>query len=135
MSNITLMDNSEINQIKKKGEKILEKNPFFTDFIGLMKNSQFKYFYKTYFQNWSDIETMIFYMKLYKFIETEYIDRYDRPISDGSMTYMLDYVIKTQKLRRSAVDSFTKFKNNENEFKKLLDFTLYKEEDKLLIDN
>ena len=129
------MDNSEINQIKKKGEKILEKNPFFTDFIGLMKNSQFKYFYKTYFQNWSDIETMIFYMKLYKFIETEYIDRYDRPISDGSMTYMLDYVIKTQKLRRSAVDSFTKFKNNENEFKKLLDFTLYKEEDKLLIDN
>jgi hypothetical protein len=124
MSKIILKENSETTKIDKKGEKILKTNPFFTDFIGLMKNTQFRYFYETYFKNWSDIETMIFYMKLYKFIESEYEIRYEKKISDGIMTYMLDYVIKTQKLRKSAIDSFSKFKKNENELKKLLDFTL-----------
>ena len=71
MSKIILKENSETTKIDKKGEKILKTNPFFTDFIGLMKNTQFRYFYETYFKNWSDIETMIFYMKLYKFIESE----------------------------------------------------------------
>ena len=113
------------SQIEKKGKKILNRNPFFTDFIGIMKNSQFKYFYETYFKEWSDIETMIFYMKLYKFIESEYEQRYKKIISDAMMTYMLDYVIKTSTLRKSAVDSFCKFKNNEHEFKNLLDFKLY----------
>jgi hypothetical protein len=123
MSNIIIKD--EQNQFVKKGKKILKTNPFFTDFISLMKNTQFKYFYENYFKNWSDIETMIFYMKLYKFIESEYEIRYKKEISDEIITYMLDYIIKTSKLRKSAIESFSKFKENDkNEFKNLLDFTI-----------
>ena len=121
----------------KKGKQILKHNPFFTDFLNLMRNTEFTYFYKKYFNNWSDIETMIFYMKLYKFIEQEYINRYSKQITDNMMTFMLDYVIKNNKLRTSAINSFKNFKDNkshfikikdiESDFINLLDFEVYKD--------
>lgn len=46
------------------GSNILKENKFFRDFISLMNNTEFKYFYDTYFHDWTDIQTMIFYMKL-----------------------------------------------------------------------
>jgi hypothetical protein len=47
------------------GKKILKDNQFFKDFTNLMRNNEFKQFYQNYFKDWSDIQTMIFYMKLY----------------------------------------------------------------------
>ncbi len=54
------------------GSKILKENHFFKEFISLMNNTEFKQFYDTYFNDWSDIQTMIFYMKLHSTIEYEY---------------------------------------------------------------
>ena len=51
-----------LDDIEEGGKNLHEKD-FFRDFISLMHNIEFDNFYKKYFQNWSDIETMIFYMK------------------------------------------------------------------------
>ena len=59
----------DIKDGQDRGDKILSENSFFKDFIGLMQNSSFNDFYNEYFQTWSDIETMIFYMKVYKAVE------------------------------------------------------------------
>ncbi len=66
----------------KTGLNILKENKFFSDFISLMNNSEFKHFYDIYFKDWTDIQTMIFYMKLYSTIEYEYFSRHNCKISD-----------------------------------------------------
>ena len=44
---------------------IKKTNPFFKDLINIMNNSEFKQFYNKYFNDWSDIQAMVFFMKLY----------------------------------------------------------------------
>lgn len=110
--------NDKIN-FEKKGKQILSKNDFFQDFTKVMKNTTFKNFYAKYFQNWSDIETMVFYMKLYDVLEKEYESRYNTIISDELMTYMLHNIITTTEMRKLAVSSFNDFKNPANNHNKL----------------
>ena len=87
----------------QKGSKILYENEFFRDFISLMHNIEFNDFYKKYFQNWSDIETMLFYMKLYKAIEYGYKTKYCVDIDPELMTFTLHKVMTTTALRKSAI--------------------------------
>ena len=130
-SNEILFQNSII-----KGKEILKENDFFKDLISLMHNIEFNNFYKNYFQNWSDIETMIFYMKLYKAIEYGYSIQYDSDINQEFMTFILHKVITTNELRKKAISIFKNFKesslSDKEIFCKLLDYnTLSKE--KLLL--
>lgn len=132
-SNEQLFENSI-----KKGSKLLNENNFFKDFINLMRNVEFNDFYKKYFQNWSDIETMIFYMKLYKAIEYGYNSKFYSNIDDELMTFTLHKVMTTTKLRKTAIKLFREFKetslDEKDIFCKLLDFTAISNE-KLLITN
>ena len=120
----------------QKGNKILYENDFFRDFISLMHNIEFNNFYKKYFQNWSDIETMIFYMKLYKAIEYGYINKFYTDIDPQLMTFTLHKVMTTTALRKAAIKIFRNFKDSsitdKEIFCKLLDFTTISNE-KLLI--
>src|SRR5210317_1643516 len=77
------------NKVKKEGEKILKKNDFFRKLMNLMNSTEFNDFYDSYFKDWSDIETIVFYIKLYKTIDYEYNRRFNEEISDEIMTYML----------------------------------------------
>jgi hypothetical protein len=130
---------SNINQIVKKtsdknvfkesiksGAKILSKNDFFKDFIGLMQNIEFDNFYNKYFKNWSDIQTMLFYMKLYKAVEYGYNDKFKKPIEPELMTFVLHKIMTENTLRKSAVQSFSTFKessiSDKEIFCKLLDY-------------
>ena len=109
-----------------KGNKILCENEFFQDFISLMHNIEFNNFYKKYFQNWSDIETMIFYMKLYTTIDYEYSNRFNNKISDEAMTYTIKQIMENRDTRRFAFDLFKDFKDishkNTGSFRTLLNF-------------
>jgi len=110
----------------KNGKKILSKNDFFQDFIGLMKNIEFDNFYNKYFNNWSDIQTMLFYMKLYKAVEYGYNDKFKKPIEPELMTFILHKIMTDTALRRSAVQIFNSFKessiSDKEIFCKLLDY-------------
>ncbi len=135
---ITEKKNDLLIQSEIKGKKILHENEFFQDFISLMNNIQFNTFYKKYFQNWSDIETMIFYMKLYKAIEYGYTTKFNSQISSEVMTFLLHRVMTTTSIRKVAFQTFRNFKDSsitEKEiFCKLLDFSAISNEN-LLIEN
>ena len=140
-TNTIVKKNTKDSMFKKsiqKGTKIFSQNDFFQDFIGLMKNIEFDNFYKKYFQNWSDIQTMIFYMKLYKAVEYGYSIKFYTPIEPELMTFILHKIMTDTSLRKSAVKIFDSFKEcsmtDKEIFCKLLDYNALSNE-KLLIEN
>ena len=126
---MSLENQSIINIYKtqeKEGKKILKKNNFFQDFTSLMRNLEFRNFYNEYFNDWSDIQTMIFYMKMYSTIEEIYFIKYHENISDELMTYTLHKIITTNETRKAAIELFKEFKGENNELivnkKRILSF-------------
>ena len=115
-----------IESFEKKGSKILQSNGFFQDLCSLMKNNEFRQFYTTYFNDWSEIQCMIFYMKLYSTIQYEYSKRYNEEITDTLMTYMLHKIMTTSETRKYAFDLFQNYKDIDHkqtqEFRNLLTF-------------
>ena len=109
--NNKLVENKYKSQ-EKEGKKILKKIEFFQDFTRLMRNSEFRNFYNQYFKDWSDIQTMIFYMKMYSTIEEIYFIKYHEHISDELMTYTLHKIITTNETRKAAVELFKEFKED-----------------------
>ena len=102
------------NKVKKEGEKILKKNDFFRKLMNLMNSTEFNDFYDSYFKDWSDIETIVFYIKLYKTIDYEYNRRFNEEISDEIMTYMLYNVMNNTDTRKLALEKFRDFKDHKN---------------------
>ena len=97
-----------------------------------MNSDEFNDFYDSYFKDWSDIETIIFYIKLYKTIAYEYNQRFNKEISDEVMTYMLYNVMNNTPTRKLALEKFRDFKDNKNvdmnknsDLRYLLDFSNY----------
>ena len=108
MDKLVVYDN--LNEIEKQGNKVLSTNKFFSDLCNLMNNIEFIKFHDEYLKNWSDIQCMIFYMKLYTTIEFEYNRRYNNKISSAIMTYMLKQIMATDATRKYALDLFADFK-------------------------
>lgn len=120
-----------VNSLTEKGSEILKKNEFFEKLIKMMNSSEFLDFYDSYFKDWSDIETIIFYIKLYKTVEYEYKRRFNNNISPELMTYSLYNILNTKELRKCALEKFRDFKelkhvdmSKNEEFRYLLDFNL-----------
>ena len=136
---------NQINVFDKasvSGKKILKDNQFFRDFTSLMRNDEFKQFYQNYFKDWSDIQTMIFYMKLYTTIEDAYFAQYKEKITDELITFTLHKIITTTEMRKMAVELFKNFKgekltiitpNKLTNFTDLIDFESSKKQ--LMIKN
>ena len=89
-----------------------------------MRNTEFRNFYQNYFSDWTDIQTMIFYMKIYTTIEDMYFNKYKKYMNDELMTYTLHKIITTKETRKVAVELFKNFKGEENDIdkKKLIFF-------------
>ena len=93
-----------------KGSKILAKNSFFVDLIKIMKNDEFKKFYDNYFHDWTDIQTMVFYMKMHNTVAFEYNRRTNTIISDELMTYTLYNIMNNNETRKHAMKLFQDYK-------------------------
>lgn len=87
------------------------QNPFFGKLVALMNNPEFREFYNSYFTDWNEIQSMVFFMKLYSTIEYEYQDRFNQRISEKEMTNMLTQVMHHGDTRRYALDLFQEFKS------------------------
>lgn len=129
---------SDLQKSLSYGKKIYAENTFFQDFIKLMQNSVFHDFYTKYFQNWSDIQTMIFYMKVYKAVEYGYKSQYNESIQPEFMTFILHKVMTTTPIRKAAFKIFNNFKesslSDQQIFNQLIDYSSLSKE-KLLIIN
>jgi hypothetical protein len=108
-----------INKFKKKaikkGSDILKNNKFFKDLDNVMdKKNNFRLFYDEYFKDFTDIKTMIFYMKLYETIELEYAERHGVNIEKELLAYMIKEIMRDDLSRKNVYESFHKFTNNSN---------------------
>ena len=93
------------------GDNILKTNKFLSDLCSLMKNTEFITFYNEYFKDWSDIQCMIFYIKLYTTIEYEYTNRFKKKISSQAMAYTIKKIMDNEYTRSFALDLFKDFKD------------------------
>ena len=98
-----------MDKIVKKDNEV--QNPFFSKLIALMKNNEFRDFYNTYFTDWNEIQSMVFFMKLYSTIEYEYRERFNENINDNEMSLILTNVMNNNVTRRYALDLFQEFKS------------------------
>jgi hypothetical protein len=89
-----------------------KENIFFKDLIRVMKNDSFRKFYNEYFNDWSDTQVMIFYMKLYSVIEKEYLVRFSEQISDDVMSWSLYKIMDNNNMRQMALKLFKNYKND-----------------------
>ena len=126
MDQLVLKQEESLIEIERKGGEILNENKFFSDLCSMMKNVEFLKFYDEYLKDWSDIQCMIFYMKLYTTIDFEYNSRFNDKISDEAMTYTIKQIMENRDTRRFAFDLFKDFKDishkNTGSFRTLLNF-------------
>ena len=126
MDQLVIKQTEPLVEIERKGGEILSENKFFSDLCSLMKNVEFLKFYDEYLKDWSDIQCMIFYMKLYTTIDYEYSNRFNNKISDEAMTYTIKQIMENRDTRRFAFDLFKDFKDktkkNTGSFRTLLNF-------------
>ena len=126
MDQLVLKQDESLIEIERKGGEILSENKFFSDLCSMMKNVEFLKFYDEYLKDWSDIQCMIFYMKLYTTIDFEYNNRFNDKISDEAMTYTIRQIMGNRDTRRYAFDLFKDFKDishkNTGSFRTLLNF-------------
>ena len=98
--------------VQEEGAKILKENKFFSNLTEIMKNSMFRNFYNEYFKDWSDIQVMIFYMKLYSVIEAEYYNRFSDNITDETMVWTLYKIMENTSTRKTALQLFKNYKGD-----------------------
>ena len=126
MDQLVLKQDESLIEIERKGGEILNENKFFSDLCSMMKNVEFLKFYDEYLKDWSDIQCMIFYMKLYTTIDFFYNSRFNDKISDEAMTYTIKQIMENRDTRRFAFDLFKDFKDishkNTGSFRTLLNF-------------
>ena len=119
---------------------VSSKNVFFTDLIRLMKNDDFQYFYKTYFTDWNEIQSMVFFMKLYSSIEYEYKERFNENMTDDEMSCMLQQVMSNTTTRKIALQMFNDYQmtidyQKTKDFRTLLEFKQPNTTSNLLVNN
>jgi len=98
--------------ITQTGKDILNTNGFFRDLIRLMKNTTFRNFYNQYFNDWSDVQIMVFYMKLYTVIEDKFRQENGRQINDEMIVYVIHQIMSNSETRRFALSLFKNYKEN-----------------------
>jgi hypothetical protein len=128
------------NLVIHKGKKVLEENKFFSNLDKLMQDKDFRDFYDQYFKSYTDIQTVILYMKLYQTLEDEYEKRFNEKIPKELLAFTMKEIFVDNKMRKITMESFNNFMNNYEDAKKnnfLLD--IFKKidciEDILMIDN
>ena len=73
------------------------------------KDNIFRNFYDKYFKNFSDIKTVIMYMKLYETIEKEYFQRYNVEIKKELLIYFIVNLMKDEEASKNIIKAFTNY--------------------------
>ena len=122
-NNIIKQPSKEIikKNIIESGKVILEENDFFRELNLTMENMDFKIFYEKYFKNFSDIQTVILYMKLYETIKIEYLEKNGQEIEKEFLAYIMKELMSDDISRKNIINSFQNFSENKHNKKFILD--------------
>lgn len=96
--------------VKRQGENILkDENNFFKKLDDVMSDHVFKSFYDEYFRNFTDIKTVIMYMKLYESLTNVYKTNMNHDMPKELLVNTMKTIMEEKDLRRSTVQSFQTF--------------------------
>lgn len=91
------------------------QSKFLRDLHSVMKNPEFSTFFDEYCSDWTDTQTVLMYMKLYKTLEQQYSKKHGKPIHPELLLYAMKQIFSDSKYRQMVVKSFEKFKNNDKQ--------------------
>tara|TARA_B110000046_G_scaffold80897_1_gene89194 strand:+ start:40 stop:471 length:432 start_codon:yes stop_codon:yes gene_type:complete len=113
---ITLINiEGQLPVIKKEGEKLIEKNPFFKDLTTVMKNTEVKTFFDKYFTDMNSIKTTVIYMKIFRLLQEKYKTLSEKELSDYVNIYLLHRAMTTDGLRTKLInDTLEHLEDNRN---------------------
>ncbi len=120
------MDNIK-DKLIKSGKKILRDNEFIGDLNDIMQDNKFRYFYDKYFNDITDVKTVIMYMKLYETIQKEYIMKNGVEIETELLAYIIKELMSNTDNIKQITNSFQNYidinnsNTNNNTNNKLLD--------------
>jgi hypothetical protein len=96
--------------VKRERENILkDENNFFKKLDDVMSDHVFKSFYDEYFRNFTDIKTVIMYMKLYESLTNVYKINMNQDMPKELLVNTMKNIMEEKDLRRSTVQSFQTF--------------------------
>lgn len=95
----------------KKGKIIYKKGGNLAKIADIMENAIFRKFYKDNFKTWSDIQTVVMFMKIY-----EKIEEVNPNLSMYDKVAFLEKVMENSETRKYVVNEMLKWKINENKF-------------------
>lgn len=108
--------NSEID-IHQYSKNILSNNEFFFLLNNIMQNNDMRNLLNKYGKNWTDMKTVIMYIKTYELIENIYQQIYNKKINNNLLIFILQNLFINGNTRKFIVEKFSDFSsqiNNKN---------------------
>lgn len=93
-----------------------EKDGFMEKMGQVMSDPEFKYFFREYFQDWSDVQAAIMLMKTYAFVDEEYTKRTGQKLATQEIVSIVKKMICNTECRRLIMDEMTQFMEKKGKF-------------------
>jgi hypothetical protein len=74
----------------------------------MMENTEFRTFFRQYFNNWDDITILIMCMKLYDMVD-QYYNKKDQKLESNEIVEIVKNAIKNTNIRKILVNHMTNF--------------------------
>ena len=100
---------SDVAQMEKRGEKIIQTKPSIRDLVYLMSDPKVKMFFDNYFQTGLDTRTMMTFVKLYQKVEKDFKQYSDITPSKELMAYIIFKLMSESQTCSTIVQHMTDF--------------------------
>lgn len=100
MSNLTVENFSFLNKHNDNGKTLYKQNKNYRNISTIMEHPEFRNFFNTYFNNRTDIQTIIMFMNVYKWIE----DSSPIDLTPYEKISLLDKMFKDSNIRQEIVN-------------------------------
>lgn len=100
--------NNELSNIINSGQDFLVKVGY------LMDNVEFRDFFDDNFGTWSDIEAAIMMMKIYRFVQEEYLRQTGKQVDRENGTKIVRSLFMNVECRKIMIEEMNSFMKNKN---------------------
>ena len=107
-------EKSSIDNIINEGKIILKENDFFNDLHNLMNNSEFRNFYDKHFNDFTNTQIVLLYIKLYETLQIEYKEKNGYDIEKEVLAYIMKELMSNNISRKNIIKAFNNYSENKN---------------------
>ncbi|MAP67583.1 MAG: hypothetical protein CMF80_07795 [Candidatus Marinimicrobia bacterium] len=101
----------------------LLNNSFYNDLGEIMEDPKYTNFFDKYFSTTLDIQSTLFYMKLYRELQIKYKDRKGIDLDKMTNIAVINYIMNLPDLRRSVMKAIVDNYSDDSKIKKVISET------------